>query len=94
MKIILSILIAFLLIAILPNTAHAYGGGGVTPPAYDNPHLPVTITCTTEVRKLPFNREITVPRCSVVRNNIYREYNNDFNSRLKDFIARLRNGGR
>ncbi len=88
-------ILTFILSVFLFNvpTASAYGGGGVTPPIYDNPHTPVTIVCQTVTRELPFNRQISYPSCKAVRNPEFKEYNNDFQQRIRDFVSRVRNGG-
>jgi hypothetical protein len=80
---------AFLLNA---SSVAAYNGG-VTPPTYDNPHSPVIIECKTEKHKLPFNQEISFPKCKIVKNPAYKDYEKDFKQRLKDFLKRVRKGG-
>lgn len=91
-KILLSLVILFALL-VTASPVSAYGGGGVTPPVYDNPHSPVILQCTTVTRKLPFNQQISYPKCKVVKNPEFKAYNNDFKQRIKDFVARIRNGG-
>jgi hypothetical protein len=85
-----------ILVTLLLNTssASAYGGGGVTPPIYDNPHSQFIIECKTAKQKLPFNQEISFPQCKIVKNPDYKAYEKDFKQRLQDFLKRVREGGK
>ena len=75
------------------SSVSAYGGGGGTPPVYDNPHAPVILECKVGKHKLPFGQELSYPKCKIVKNPAYKQYEKDFQQRLKDFLKRVRKGG-
>ena len=41
-----------------------------------------------------FNQEISIPKCKVVKNPEFKAYEKDFQQRLKDFVKRVREGGK
>jgi hypothetical protein len=93
MKILLSLIVLFAVLLLNTSSVSAYGGGA-TPPTYDNPHSPVIIECKIEKQKLPFNRHISIPKCKIVKNPEFKAYEKDFQQRLKDFVKRVRKGGK
>jgi hypothetical protein len=93
MKILLPLIVLFAVLLLNVSSVSAYGGGA-TPPTYDNPHSPVIIECKIAKQQLPFNQQISIPKCKIVKNPDYKEYEKDFQQRLKDFVKRVRKGGK
>lgn len=68
------------------GSASAYGGGGpVLPPGFWH-HKP-ELVCTYRVIHLPNGRTINVPKCEIKKDK-------EFKERLKDFLERVKQGGR
>lgn len=64
------------------HTASAYGGGGFPPgmPTYN-----FELVCTQKIIDLPFNRTITIPQCTLKKDDTFKQ-------RLRDFIDRVIRG--
>jgi hypothetical protein len=94
MKKLLPLIVLVAVFLLNVSSVSAYGGGGVTPPIYNNPHSPYILECKTAKQKLPFNQELSFPKCTIVKNPEFKAYEQDFKQRLKDFLKRVRKGGK
>ena len=95
MRKILPILVLFVAILSTVPSAAAYGGGNGFPPGYyGNPRHTNKLVCTIIKKQLPFNREISVPNCKVVRGEVTRAKNHNIQERLNDFLTRVIKGGK
>ncbi len=95
MKKLLPVIVIFVAILSIAPSASAYGGGNGFPPGYyDNPHHTNKLVCTMVKKQLPFNREISVPRCKVVKEVTAQAKNKNVQERISDFLTRVIKGGK
>ena len=95
MKRLLPILVIFVAIFSIVPSASAYSGGNGFPPGYyGNSHHTNKLVCTLVKKQLPFNREISVPRCKVVKQVAAQAKNQNLQERLNDFLTRVIKGGK
>ncbi len=94
-KKILTILVLFVATLSTAPSVAAYGGGNGFPPGYyGNSHHTNKLVCTIVKKQLPFNREISVPNCKVVKGEVTRAKNQNLQERLNDFLTRVIKGGK
>ncbi len=85
----------FVLLLASASPVYAYGGGTGFPPGYfDNSHKKDKLVCEFVVKTLPFNREIIVPSCKVVKEVVVPTKGKSLRERLSDFGKKLTNGSK
>jgi hypothetical protein len=91
-------LFVLVLLALSPSSASAYGGIGFPPGWFGNSHPKLKLVCTQVKRKLPNDREITVPRCKIEKVKPPTEdqtaLRKDLKERFKELFSRIRNGNK
>ncbi len=87
--------VVFVLLLASASNAFAYGGGeGLPPGHFDNPHQKSKLVCQLVKKQLPFNREVFVPMCRVVKEEVKAVMEKSLLERLKEVGTRITNGGK
>jgi hypothetical protein len=92
MKKIYLFLVLFFGLIICTKNALAYGAGGFPPGYFDNPHARAGLVCKFVTMNLPNGRQVTVPKCEVIRNKNQDDKN--ISQRMTDFFERVKKGGK
>ena len=95
MKKVLPIIVVLFVLFTNTSSVSAYGGGNGFPPGYyNNPHHKNKLVCGIVKKQLPFNKEIYVPSCKVVKVAVAGAGDKSIEERITNFVGRVVNGGK
>ncbi len=87
--------VVFVLLLASASNAFTYGGGeGLPPGHFDNPHQKSKLVCQLVKKQLPFDREMFVPVCRVVKEEVQAVKEKSLLERIKEVGNRIKNGGK